>query len=50
MSRKLATVRTVKNISKIEGADFIERCTVDGWDVIVKKDEFKEGDLGIFSL
>jgi len=48
MSRKLVTVRKVKNVSKIEGADFIERCTVDGWDVIVKKGEFKENDLGLF--
>lgn len=44
MSRKLATIREIKNIKPIEGADQIECATVDGWDVVVKKGEVKIGD------
>jgi len=46
--RKLATLRTVKELVPIEKADFIELALVDGWQCVVKKGEFKEGDLGIY--
>lgn len=46
--RKLASVRKVRNITPIEGADFIELAVVDGWQCVVKKDEFKIGDLGVY--
>ena len=46
--RKLATIRKVTNIRPIEGKDLIEQVNVDGWNVIVKKDEFKEGDLCVY--
>ena len=48
MSRKLVTIRKIGHLSAIDGADFIETATVDGWQVIVKKGEFKVGSLGVF--
>ncbi len=46
--RKLATVREISNISSIEGANAIEVAQVDGWKVVVKKNEFKLGDLVVY--
>lgn len=46
--RKLATVRRVSGIQPIEGKDRIVLATVDGWHVIVKKDEFNVGDLCVY--
>lgn len=48
MERKLATLRRVKEILPIEGADMIEVAVVDGWKVVVKKGEFAPGDLCIY--
>jgi hypothetical protein len=48
MARKLAHIETVHNIRPIPGADRIEQVNVLGWNVIVKKGEFKEGDLCIY--
>ncbi len=48
IDRKLATFRTVSRIEPIEGADRIEVAFVDGWQVVVKKGEFKEGDTGVY--
>ena len=38
--RRLATIRTVREIRPIEGADSIEVAVVDGWECVVKKGEF----------
>ena len=46
--RKLVTVRRVGNLSAIEGADFIQKAQVDGWECVVKAGEFQEGDLGVY--
>lgn len=46
--RKLASVKKISNISPIEGRDRIVLATVDGWSVIVKKDEFRVGDLCVY--
>lgn len=46
--RKLATVRQVGFLRPIMGADRIEVARIDGWDVIVKKDDFKVGDPCVF--
>lgn len=46
--RKLATVRRISNLLPIEGADRIEVAVVDGWKVVVKKDEFDVDDLCVF--
>jgi RNA ligase (TIGR02306 family) len=46
--RKLASVRKIDEINPIEGADAIEVATVGGWKVVVKKGEFKAGDLAFY--
>lgn len=48
MSRKLVTLRKVKEIKPIENADNIVLARVDGWQCVVKKGEFNEGDIGIY--
>ena len=46
--RKLATIRKIKEVNSIPNADNIERAVVDGWNVVVKKGEFEEGDLCLY--
>jgi RNA ligase (TIGR02306 family) len=46
--RKLVTVREVRRIDEIEGADRIELAFIDGWSCIVKKGEFEVGNYGMF--
>lgn len=48
MTTKLATVQIITNIEPIEGADKIEKCTVLGWQCVVKKGDFKVGDACIY--
>ena len=48
-ARKLVTLRQVREIKIIEGADFLELAYVDGWQCVVKKGEFKSGDLAIYA-
>ena len=46
--RKLASIQHIKNLEPIEGADAIEKATVLGWQVVVKKGEYKVGDLTVY--
>lgn len=46
--RKLATIRRIDAIRPIEGADSIECAVVGGWTVVVKKGEYKIGDLAVY--
>jgi hypothetical protein len=46
--RKLASIKQVSDILPIEGKDRIELAIIDGWQVIVKKDEYKIGDKTVF--
>ena len=46
--RALAYIVIIDSITPIEGADNIELAHVGGWNVIVKKDEFKAEDLAVF--
>jgi RNA ligase (TIGR02306 family) len=46
--RKLASIQIIKALDPIDGADAIERATVLGWQLVVKKGEFKPGDLAIY--
>ncbi len=44
----MATIRRIDNIEPIEGADAIMVATVGGWKSVIKKEEFKIGDLAIY--
>lgn len=46
--RQLATIQKIKLLEPIPNADAIENATVLGWHVVVKKGEFKEGDLCVY--
>jgi len=46
--RKLASIRQISSITPIEGADNIEKITIDGWNCVSKKGEFKEGQLCVY--
>lgn len=46
--RALAYIVTIDLVSPIDGADNIELAHVGGWNIIIKKNEFKAGDLGVF--
>ncbi len=46
--RNLATIQKVVNIRPIPGADNIEVCNVLGWNVVIKKNDFKEGDWCVY--
>lgn len=48
IQRKLASVQRIKALLPIEGADKIELALVQGWQVVVKKGEYKVGDLVIY--
>lgn len=48
MTRKLASIRQVNNITKIQNADMIECVTIDGWNCVTKVGEFKVGDLCVY--
>ena len=48
MDRKLVSLRQVKEIRPIEGADRIEVAVVDGWNVVVPKESFKPGDFAVY--
>jgi RNA ligase (TIGR02306 family) len=48
VKRKLASIRRIAEIRPIEGADSIELAIVDGWQCVVKKGEFKAGDLCVY--
>lgn len=45
---KLASVEKIISLTPIEGADKVELATVLGWKVVVKKGEFREGDLACY--
>lgn len=46
--RKLASIQKIINIEPIEGADTIMKATVLGWQLVIKKDEFKIGDFCVY--
>jgi len=48
MERKLATIERIAEIHPIDGADAIERAVIRGWNVVIKKGDFKEGDLCVY--
>lgn len=48
MTRKLARIVRVDDVVAIAGADAIEAAKVGGWAVVVKKNEFKVGELAVY--
>ncbi|MHA4809934.1 RNA ligase (ATP) [Flavitalea flava] len=46
--RKLASIQRIRALEKIDGADAIEKATVLGWQLVVKKGEFQLGDLCVY--
>lgn len=46
--RKLASIQEIKKLESIKEADLIEKATVLGWELVVKKGEFKVGDKCIY--
>lgn len=46
--RELVTIQRIQNIRPIDGADAICLANVLGWQIVIKKDEFKDGDLCVF--
>lgn len=46
--RKLASIQKITKIVPIKGAEAIETAHILGWECVVKKSEFKEGDLVVY--
>lgn len=46
--RKLASIQKIKEIEVIEGADAIEKAYVLGWQLVIRKGDFKVGDLCVY--
>lgn len=47
--RKLASIRKIKKIEPIKGADRIVKAVVDGWELVTQKsNNFKPGDLVVY--
>ena len=46
--RNLASIQVIKSLSPIPGADKIEKAEILGWELVVKKDEFKVGDICVY--
>jgi RNA ligase (TIGR02306 family) len=46
--RNLASIQRIKALEPIEGADAIEKASVLGWQLVVKKAEYKVGDLVVY--
>lgn len=46
--RKMATVRRIDDIRPIPDANAIECAVIGGWTVVVKKGEYKPGDLAVY--
>jgi RNA ligase (TIGR02306 family) len=46
--RKLASIQRIKNIEPIEGADAIEKASVLGWQLVIRKGDFAIDDLCVY--
>lgn len=47
-TRKLITIQQITGITDTPGADLIASAAIQGWQVIVKKSEFKVNDYYLF--
>ena len=48
MNRKLCSIQRITSLEEIEGADFVVKATVLGWELVVLKDEFNVGELCVY--
>lgn len=48
MARKLAYLQRIKELNPIPGADLIEVASIQGWKVVVQKNQFKVNDLCVY--
>lgn len=48
LNKNLATVQRIDSLEPIDGKDRIELAHIQGWNVIVRKGEFEEGDLCVY--
>lgn len=48
MARKLASIQRIARLDPIHGADQVEKATVLGWPVVVRKGTFSEGDHVVY--
>lgn len=48
MERKLASIQRITSLEPIEGANRIEKATILGWQLVVRKGEFNVGDPAVF--
>jgi len=46
--RSLVTIQKVTAITAIPDSDFLEAAQIMGWKCVIKKGEFKEGNLGVY--
>lgn len=46
--RQMATIKTIDAVNPIPGADAIEVASIGGWKVVIRKDEYKVGDLAVY--
>ncbi|MBR4315531.1 MAG: RNA ligase (ATP) [Alphaproteobacteria bacterium] len=46
--RKLATIRIIDDIKPIENADKLEKAVIGGWNIVVQKNQFKNGDKCLY--
>ena len=46
--RRLVTLRTIRALTPIPNADKILMAEIDGWQVVVLKDEFQVGDPALY--
>lgn len=49
MDRKLASIQKIVEVRDIPGADRIQVARVNAWDTVIRKDEYRAGDLCIFA-
>ena len=47
-TRQLVYIVKIDEIRPIPGRDYVECAMVNGWSIMVKKEQFKPGDLGIY--
>ena len=48
VERHLASIKSITDVLPIAGADAIECAMVGGWPVVIRKGEFKPGDLALY--